>query len=158
LAEGNIAQRVDLSLVVRIVRSYVAGNPVAADQLADLIDEVYRSLSGLGQETSPPEALVPTVPVRRSVQRDYVVCLECGFHGQAIRRHLSTRHGLTPEQYRARWKLPATYPITAPAYSERRSAMAKELGLGQLGRRSADTPPAPSPPTPRRRGRPRRSP
>ena len=72
------------------------------------------------------------------MQHDYVVCLECGFRGQAIRRHLSTRHELTPEQYRVRWKLPADHPITAPAYSELRSTMAKQIGFGRRPRQAHD--------------------
>jgi predicted transcriptional regulator len=71
------------------------------------------------------------VPVRRSVQPEYVVCLECGFRGLTLRRHLRVAHDLNPAAYYARWRLPADYPITAPAYSARRSAMAKKLGLGR---------------------------
>jgi predicted transcriptional regulator len=134
MVKERTPQAVDLSLVVRIVRSYVAQNAIGIDQLAGLIAEVHRSLSGLGKSAPPPGPLVPAVSIRGSVQRDYVVCLECGFHGRAIRRHLSIRHGLTPGQYRGRWKLSADHPITAPAYSERRSTMAKQIGLGRKPR------------------------
>ena len=78
--------------------------------------------------------LTPAVPLRRSVQRDAVVCLECGWKGKMLRRHLSTRHGLTGEQYLKRWNLPSEHPLTAPNYSEQRSSLAKELGLGRGGR------------------------
>jgi predicted transcriptional regulator len=131
MVKENAPQAVDPSLVARIVRSYVTQNTIGIDQLAGLISTVHRSLSGLGKSAPAPGPLVPAVSIRRSVQRAYVVCLECGFHGKAMRRHLSTRHGLAPEQYRARWKLPADHPITAPAYSERRSTMAKQIGLGR---------------------------
>jgi predicted transcriptional regulator len=102
------------------------------------------------------------VPIRRSVHRDYVVCLECGWRGQMLRRHLTTSHELTVEQYRARWKLTREHTLTAPSYSERRSSLAKQLGLGR-GRRSSReepepvTPESPAAPAPRsrRRGRPR---
>jgi predicted transcriptional regulator len=82
-----------------------------------------------------------------------VVCLECGWKGKMLRRHLSTRHGLTGEQYLKRWSLASDHPLTAPAYSEQRSTLAKELGLGRGGRRSAAAPVAEAPRP--RRGRPR---
>src|SRR5438034_9770125 len=131
MVKERTPQAVYLSLVVRIVRNYVAQNAIGIDQLAGLIAEVHRSLSGLGKSAPAPGPLVPAVSIAGSVQRDYVVCLECGFHGRAIRRHLNITHGLAPEQYRARWKLSADHPITAPAYSEWRSAMAKQIGLGR---------------------------
>jgi predicted transcriptional regulator len=90
------------------------------------------------------------------VQRDAVVCLECGWKGKMLRRHLSTRHGMTGEQYLKRWNLPTEHPLTAPNYSEQRSSLAKELGLGRGARpelRAAES--EPEPPRPRR-GRPRR--
>jgi predicted transcriptional regulator len=93
--------------------------------------------------------------VRRSVQRDAVVCLECGWKGKMLRRHLSTRHGLTGEQYLKRWNLPNDHPLTAPTYSEQRSSLAKELGLGRGGRQTEPEPPAEEEPPPPRRGRPR---
>jgi predicted transcriptional regulator len=98
------------------------------------------------------------VPIRRSVEQDYVICLECGFHAQTLRRHLRVAHGLDVAEYRARWNLPTDYPVTAPAYSIRRSTLATELGLG---RRAAPkpSPPVIEQPVTRRRGRrPRRSP
>jgi predicted transcriptional regulator len=122
-----------------------------------LIAEVHRSLSRLGQGASPQEPLVPAVSVRRSVQRDYVICLECGFHGAVIRRHLRIRHGLAPEQYRARWKLPADHPITAPAYSGRRSTMAKQIGLGRKPQEAVMLPAEVVAAPPKRRGRKPRS-
>jgi len=115
MVKERTPQAVYLSLVVRIVRNYVAQNAIGIDQLAGLIAEVHRSLSGLGKSAPAPGPLVPAVSIAGSVQRDYVVCLECGFHGRAIRRHLNIRHGLAPEQYRARWKLSADHPITARA-------------------------------------------
>src|SRR5580692_5464498 len=123
MADESTAQMVDLSLVAKIVRIYVAQNSIGVDQVAGLIATVHRSLSGLGQSApaSAPAPLVPAVPIRRSVQRDYVVCLECGYRSQILRRHLSAAHGLQPAEYRVRWQVPADHPITSPAYSERRS-------------------------------------
>jgi len=152
LREMADAQKVDRALVVAIVRSYVAKNEIAADQLGYLIATVHRALSSLGM-TAPPtvaEALTPAVPIRRSVQQDHLVCLECGFRGQTLRRHLRVRHGLDVVAYRARWKLSPDHPVTAPGYSERRSAMARQLGLGR--RPAASQAPA----APPRRGRSRR--
>jgi MucR family transcriptional regulator, transcriptional regulator of exopolysaccharide biosynthesis len=118
-------------LVTRIVSSYVKHNTLAVNELRMLIASVHQSLSSLVKAPTPTEALTPAVPIRRSVHPEYVVCLECGFRGRTLRRHLRVSHGLDPATYYARWKLPADYPITAPAYSARRSAMAKELGLGR---------------------------
>src|SRR5271169_4337211 len=133
MADDSTAQKVDPSLIAEIVSSYVAQNSIAIDQIAVLIATVHRTLSGLGTNAPAPlaEALTPAVPIRRSVQPDHVVCLECGFRGQILRRHLRVVHGLEPAAYRIRWKLSADHPITAPVYSERRSTMAKHLGLGR---------------------------
>ena len=130
------------------------GQGDGVDQIAGLIATVHRTLSGLGTNAPAPlaEALTPAVPIRRSVQPDHVVCLECGYRGQMLRRHLSVAHGLEPATYRGRWKLATDHPLTALAYSAKRSAVAKELGLG---RRPA---PVETPPAPPRRGRPRQGP
>jgi predicted transcriptional regulator len=140
MADESAAQMVDLSLVAEIVGSYVAQNIVAVDQLSGLIATVHRALSGLGKSAPAP---VPAVAIRRSVQRDHVVCLECGYRGQVLRRHLSVAHGLEPAEYRARWKLLPDHLITAPGYSERRSMMAKQIGLGRRLQEAAAVPPAP---------------
>ena len=144
MADDNSVPRVDPSLVAEIVRSYAAKNSIAIDQIGEVIATVYQTLSGLGTNTPAPapvaERLTPAVPIRRSVQPEYVVCLECGFRAQILRRHLRTMHGLEPAAYRARWKLAADHPLTAPAYSAQRSAMAKQVGLGR--NRAAGAPPA----------------
>lgn len=116
-------QKIDPSLIAQIVRSYLVKNCVAIDQIGDLIASVYQTLSSLGK--SPPcveaKEMKPAVPIQQSVKHSYVVCLECGFRGATLRRHLRVRHGLEVVAYRARWKLPSDYPMTAPASSERRS-------------------------------------
>jgi predicted transcriptional regulator len=140
-------------LVTKIIASYVSHHSVAPEQIPDLITSVHRTMERLGQPAEPQGALTPAVPIRRSVQRDAVICLECGWKGKMLRRHLSTRHGLTGEQYLKRWSLASDHPLTAPAYSEQRSTLAKELGLGRGGRQTLA---APVSETPRpRRGRPR---
>ena len=153
MVKESTPHAVDRSLVARSVRSYVAQNTIGIDQLAGLIAEVGRSLSRLGQNAPAQGPLVPAVSVRQSVRRAYVVCLECGFHGQAIRRHLRVAHGLEPAAYRIRWRLPPDHPITAPAYSERRSTMAKRIGLGRKPQEAVVSTPEVVAPPPKRRGR-----
>src|SRR5215469_15501997 len=148
-------------LTANIVAAYVRRNQIGSDQLGMLISTVHRALAALGKPAAEPETeRTPAVTIRRSVHRDYVVCLECGWRGLTLRRHLTSRHGLSADQYRARWKLPRDHPLTAPGYSERRSSLAKQLGLGRGRRRSRaeaeavvpETPPAPQSRS-RRRGR-----
>jgi predicted transcriptional regulator len=127
----------DRELTTNIVAAYVRHNQIGFDQLGTLISTVHQALVGLGKAATEAEVeRTPAVPIRRSVHRDYVICLECGWRGQMLRRHLASGHGLTVEQYRTRWNLPRKHPITAPGYSERRSGLAKQAGLGQ-GRRAA---------------------
>jgi predicted transcriptional regulator len=144
-------------LVTKIIASYVSHHNVAPEQIPELISSVHRTFDNLARPNETlPGALTPAVPLRRSVQRDAVVCLECGWKGKMLRRHLSTRHGLTGEQYLKRWNLPTEHKLTAPNYSEQRSSLARELGLGRGGRlEPAESTAEPEPPRPRR-GRPRR--
>jgi predicted transcriptional regulator len=103
----------------------------------DLISTVHEAITNLGKPARESEGeRTPAVPIRRSVHRDYVVCLECGWRGQMLKRHLTTGHGLSVAQYRARWNLPREHPMTAPGYSERRSSLAKQIGLGRRGKAS----------------------
>ena len=118
-------------LTAKIVRSYVRHHTVGAAQLSDLITTVHRALGELGQPNHPEEVRTPAVSVRRSVHQDYVICLDCGYRGKTLRRHISTRHDLSRNEYLKRWGLRDDHPLTAPAYSERRSSLAKELGLGR---------------------------
>lgn len=153
-------------LVTKIIASYVKHHSVGPEQIPDLINSVHRIFDNLGKPAEPVTELTPAVPLRRSVQREAVVCLDCGWRGKMLRRHLTTRHGLSGEQYLKRWNLPSDHPLTAPTYSAQRSSLAKELGLGRGSRRGdgaaadgAAAPPddSPSPPA-RRRGRPRAAP
>ena len=158
MGDEKTAREVDQELVARIVSGYVKNNAVSASALPAVIASVYRGLSGLGKAASPAEPQTPAVPVRQSVRPNYVVCLECGFRSQTLRRHLRIQHGLERAEYYARWKLPPDYPITAPGYSARRSAMAKELGLGRRRRSATALAPEAEPASsakPRRRSRPR---
>jgi predicted transcriptional regulator len=142
-------EMVDPHLTTKIVRSYVRHHTVGTGQISDLITTVHRAMAQLGQPVAPEEVLVPAVSVRRSVHQDYVVCLDCGYRGKTLRRHLSTQHGLNRDESLKRWGLRSDHPLTAPAYSERRSTLAKALGLGRKPK--AEVPPAVTPteaPTP----------
>jgi predicted transcriptional regulator len=130
-----------LDLVTSIVSAHVAHNAVTPEALPGVIRSVYAALSGLGTEPPAVEQPEPAVPIKKSVFPDYIVCLEDGQKLQTLKRHLDTSHGMTAEQYRARWSLPRDYPMVAPKYAARRSAVAKEIGLGRkpgaLGEREA---------------------
>lgn len=129
-----------LELAAQIVSAYVANNEFAAEGLPALIRDVYSALETAGRAVPEPEKLQPAVPVKRSVFPDYIVCLEDGKKLKMLKRHLQSAYGMTPEQYRERWNLPADYPMVAPNYAERRSTLAREIGLGR--KISASTPSA----------------
>ena len=107
-------EEINPHLTAKIVVSYVRRQRLGPDQLSDLITSVHRTIGQLGQPSQPEEVRAPAVSVRRSVHRDYVVCLDCGYRGKTLRRHISTRHGLSPDEYRRRWGLRSNHPLTAP--------------------------------------------
>ena len=113
-----------------IVASHVQNNSVAISDLPILIKTVHESLAGLGGETTA-EKPQPAVSVRRSVTPDYIICLEDGKQLKMLKRHLRTTYGMTPEEYRAKWGLPADYPMVAQNYAEKRRDLAKKIGLGR---------------------------
>jgi predicted transcriptional regulator len=122
-----------LALTADIVSAHVAHNRVTVTELPELIGKVHSALSGLGQEmVSPASAdLKPAVSVRASIKPDHIVCLEDGKKLTMLKRYLQTNYGMTPQQYRAKWKLPADYPMVAPNYAEKRRTLAKAIGLGR---------------------------
>lgn len=134
MAEEATVQGATPRLVAKITASYVSHHNLSPEQIPELIASLYRTIAGLGQPAETTAALVPAVPIRRSVQRDVVICLDCGWKGKMLRRHLTTRHGLSGDEYLKRWGLPGDHPLTAPNYSVQRSNLAKELGLGRGGR------------------------
>jgi len=120
-----------ITLTSDIVTAHVANNNVNVDDLPALIENVYGALAGLGKTVeveAPPE---PAVSVRASVKNDHLVCLEDGKKMKMLKRHLMTDHGMTPDEYRERWNLPADYPMVAPDYAEKRRELAKKIGLGR---------------------------
>ena len=118
--------------VAEIVAAYLRKNSVAPSDIPTVITQVYQSLgAALGRSpVESPETPKPAVPIRRSVADEFVICLECGARGVMLRRHLNRVHSLTPGEYRHRWRLPASHPLTAPNYTARRSEIAKSYGLG----------------------------
>ena len=125
------SHEIDPHLTARIVESYVRNHTVGTGQVSELITSVHGALSQLGWPNQPEEVLTPAVPVRQSVRHDYVVCLDCGYKGKMLLRHITQRHGLDRNEYLKRWGLRRDHPLIAPSFSEQRSTMAKQLGLGR---------------------------
>jgi predicted transcriptional regulator len=141
-----------LELTADLVAAYVSNNPVPMGELPKLLADVYAALGNVG--TAPVEVvpeLKPAVSPKKSVFPDYLISLEDGKQYKSLKRHLSTR-GMTPAEYREKWKLPSDYPMTAASYSATRSALAKKVGLGRKAAApsAADVEPA----APAKRGRP----
>jgi predicted transcriptional regulator len=121
-----------LRMAVDIVAAYVSNNSVTAAQVPEVISTVYGSLTSLDSGGgAAPEPAKPAVSVRRSVTPDYIVCLEDGKKLKMLKRHLRAAYDMSPEEYRAKWGLPADYPMVAPNYAAQRSAFAKKIGLGR---------------------------
>jgi predicted transcriptional regulator len=130
-----------LALTAQIVSAHVGHNSTTTDALPALIKSVHAALTGVGSASTEAAApLEPAVPIKKSVYPDYIVCLEDGKKLKMLKRHLQTAYGMTPDQYRAKWGLPASYPLVAPNYAEHRSTLAKNIGLGRKpGARVAET-------------------
>jgi predicted transcriptional regulator len=139
-----------MTLTANIVAAYVINNTVSSADLPALIGQVHTALHKTvqGEPANAPAPLVPAVSVKKSVTPDYIICLEDGKKYKSLKRHLRTAYNLSPEEYRAKWGLPADYPMVAPNYAATRSAMAKSLGLGQLRSRKAAPAEPPPPPAP----------
>ncbi|WP_417829944.1 MucR family transcriptional regulator [Thalassospira sp.] len=132
--ENSVLDRDELlQMTVDIVSAYVSNNALAAAQIPELISTVFASLDEIHDvEKEPePEPLKPAVPIKKSIGDDYIVCLEDGKKLKMLKRHLRTTYNLTPEEYRAKWGLPADYPMVAPNYAKQRSQFAKKIGLGR---------------------------
>jgi predicted transcriptional regulator len=133
-----------ISLTAQIVSAHVAANEVPAAELPALIRHVHQALASVDKEPAQPPRSEPAVNAKKSVFPDHIVCMDCGKSFKTLKRHLSSDHDLTPEQYRAKWNLPASYPIVASEYASQRSQLAKDSGLGRK---------AAPPPPPAKRGR-----
>jgi predicted transcriptional regulator len=134
----DIEQSKDLlTLTTEIVAAHVSNNTVALGDLPQLINQIYNSLVNIGSATTAPVARPqPAVNIKKSVQPDYIVCLEDGKKLKMLKRHLKTAYNMSPEAYRERWKLASDYPMVAPNYARQRSRLAKEIGLGTRARRA----------------------
>jgi len=119
-----------LGLTAQIVSAHVSNNSIGAEALPNLIQEVYRTLAGVGKEQVLPDKQQPAVPVKKSVYPDHIICLEDGKKLKMLKRHLKTSYNMTPDQYREKWQLPPDYPMVAPNYAKHRSSLAKKIGLG----------------------------
>ena len=126
-----------LEMTAGIVSAYVSNNAVTAGDLPALIRVVYAGLGAVGGladvEAAAPKG--PAVSIKRSIAPDHLVCLEDGLKFKSLKRHLRSKYDLTPDAYRAKWGLPADYPMVAPNYALARSELAKQMGLGQGGRK-----------------------
>ena len=145
-----------IELTADIASAYVSNNAVSAADLPGLIKNIHAALSGTTAEPEPVlEVKTPAVSIKKSITDDFLICLEDGRKFKSLKRHLRAKYNLSPEEYRAKWNLPKDYPMVAPAYASARSNLAKQMGLGQGGRKAAAKPvkavKAPAP-----RGRPRK--
>ena len=125
-----------LTLTTEIVAAHVSNNTVSLSDLPQLINQVYNSLANIGTAPAAPLSRPqPAVSIKKSVQPEYLVCLEDGKKFKSLKRHLRTQYNMTPEQYREKWGLPYDYPMVAPNYAAARSKLAKQMGLGQQRRK-----------------------
>lgn len=121
-----------LTLTTEIVSAHVSNNTVGGHDIPNLIESVYRTLSNVNSAAPHlVERPQPAVPIKRSINDDFIICLEDGKKLKMLKRHLKTAYNMTPEEYRERWGLPADYPMVAPNYAKKRSALAKDIGLGK---------------------------
>jgi predicted transcriptional regulator len=136
MSEDNKANSL-LQMATTIVAAHVSKSSVSAGEISRLITDIYQTLSGLagGRVTAAAAKQEPAVPIKKSVMPDHIVCLEDGRKLKMLKRHLRTAYGLSPEQYREKWGLPAEYPMVAPNYAKKRSSLARQIGLGTGGRR-----------------------
>lgn len=121
-----------LQMTTKVVSAYVGNNATAESQIAEVIQTVYGTLQNLGNgQPDVKTSRKPAIPIKRSITPDHIICLEDGKKLKMLKRYLRTTHGMSPDEYRAKWGLPADYPMVAPNYAKQRSAFAKEIGLGK---------------------------
>ncbi|MBY0521373.1 MAG: MucR family transcriptional regulator [Sphingomonas sp.] len=135
MSAGAASDDTYITLTADIVTAHVSNNIISISDLPRLIQSVHEALTALGTpEVAPPTAQEPAVPVRLSIKPDYIVCLEDGKKLKMLKRHLMTSYKMTPADYRAKWKLPADYPMVAPNYAKQRRSLAIKIGLGTKAR------------------------
>jgi predicted transcriptional regulator len=135
-----------VDITAEIVSAYVSNNKVEAEALPEMIRKIHGTLETVYEESgyvnTGGENRRPAVPINESIGDDYIICLEDGQSFKSLKRHLKSHYNLSPEEYRIKWGLPADYPMVAPNYAERRSQLAKQIGLGhtaKVGRKKKAT-------------------
>ena len=133
IEDTNEREDLVLEYTTDLVCAFLSKNPIPVSELQGVIESVYGTLKGLegGMEGVVPTTRRPPVPIKKSVGRDYLICLEDGRKFKSLKRHLKSRYNMTPEEYRTKWGLPLDYPMVAPGYAEKRSQLAKKMGLGR---------------------------
>ena len=130
MSEKSIEHNELLTLTSDIVANHASKNAVPSNDLSGLIENVFNTLSGLAAPPAEPEQK-PAVPIKKSVTKEFIICLECGKPQKMIKRHLHSAHDTNPDEYRAKWGLAHNYPMVAPVYAALRRRLAKEIGLGR---------------------------
>ncbi len=130
MSEKSVERNELLTLTSDIVASHTSKNAVQSTDLSGLIETVFHTLSGLGAPAAEPEQ-EPAVPIKKSVSKKFITCLECGKEQKMLKRHLHTAHDTNPDEYRAKWGLAGNYPMVAPVYAALRRKLSKEIGLGR---------------------------
>lgn len=126
-----------LALTTDIVTSHLSRNTMETSEISGLIREVYSTLANVGSTEAVTDRPQPAISIRKSVQPDYIICLEDGKKLKMLKRHLKTAYNMTPEEYRQRWGLPSDYPMVAPNYASQRRNLAKKIGLGTKRKKTA---------------------
>ncbi|MEH6474536.1 MAG: MucR family transcriptional regulator [Sneathiella sp.] len=127
-----------LALTTDIVTSHLSRNAVEAGEISSLIREVYSTLASVGTSEPVNDRPQPAISIRKSIQPDFIVCLEDGKKLKMLKRHLKTAYNMTPDEYRQRWGLPTDYPMVAPNYANQRRNLAKKIGLGTRRKKAVD--------------------
>jgi len=142
MSDGPKFDMTAITLTADIASAFVSKNSVPVSEIVTMIQNIHGTLISLGKVEAPKaEKLTPAVSVRASVKPDYIICLEDGKKLKTLKRHLQSAYNMSPAEYRAKWNLPADYPMVAASYSEQRKAMAKRIGLGRKKREAAPVPP-----------------
>lgn len=153
MSEQPVAQDMLITLTADIVAAHISNNSVSVGDLPQLIANVHRALNGLGTKEPETPKLEPAVSIRASVKPDHIICLEDGKKLKMLKRHLMTRYQMTPDDYRAKWGLPADYPMVASSYAATRKALALKIGLGRKPKAAAAAPAAKVPGTRNRKAK-----
>lgn len=139
---GMTAEPVTRAELIRmagtVTCAYLERNPLPGEDIPALILKIHQTLEEMAKATATPPAPRPAVPIKRSVCDDWLICLEDGRKLKMLKRYLRTTYGMSPEEYRARWGLPDSYPMVAPSYARQRAAFARRIGLGRGGNKTGD--------------------